>query len=192
MDQLKKSVFEVSRLLGSVIENKLGDRAKLEDQFRATVESVLGRATGRVKLRFKKLENFKGDLPAYQTAGAAGLDVRACLDEALTLAPGHRALVPTGLALEIPAGYEVQVRPRSGLAAKKGLGLVNSPGTIDSDYRGELKIIVINLGQESITIADEERVAQLVVSPVVQAQIEEAHELGDTPRGGGGFGSTGV
>jgi len=192
MDSFKRSVTELARLVGGVVESKLGVRAKIEEQLRATVETLLARATGRVKLRFKKLENFRGELPAYQTAGAAGLDVRARLDETLTLAPGARALIPTGLALEIPPGFEVQVRPRSGMAIKKGLGLVNSPGTIDSDYRGELKIIVINLGQEPIAIVDEERIAQLVVSPVIQAQIEEVGDLGQTERGAGGFGSTGV
>ena len=192
LDALKRSVTDLARMVGAAVESKMGERAKLEDQVRATLETLVARATGRVKLRFKKLENFRGELPAYQSAGAAGLDVRARLEESLTLAPGARALIPTGLAVEIPAGFEVQVRPRSGMAIKKGLGLVNSPGTIDSDYRGELKIIVINLGQETIAIVDEERIAQLVVSPVIQAQIEEVSELGETGRGGGGFGSTGA
>ena len=196
INQFKKSVGEIAKMLGTVAQSvaadKLGQTAALEEHVRLIVESFVARATGRCKLRFKRLDHFRGDLPAYQTAGASGLDVRACLDESITLAPGQRGLVPTGLALEIPIGFEVQVRPRSGLAIKKGLGLVNSPGTVDADYRGELKVIVINLGQETIEITDQERVAQLVVCPVVQAQIEEADELSDTARGAGGFGSTGA
>mgnify|MGYP000501250490 CR=1 FL=1 len=136
-------------------------------------------------------------LPAYETAGAAGMDLRANFDaarraEGLTLAPGARALVPTGLALAIPAGYEAQVRPRSGLALKHGLMLVNAPGTIDADYRGELKVILINHGNEDFTINRGDRIGQMVIAPVWQARFEEVAELDDTERGAGGFGSTGV
>ena len=135
-------------------------------------------------------------LPRYETPGSAGADVRANLPEAaraagLTLAPGARAIVPSGLRVEIPEGYEIQVRPRSGLAAKHGVTLVNTPGTIDSDYRGPLGILMINLGAEPFTVAHGDRIAQLVVAPVVQAGFTGADALTDTARGAGGFGSTG-
>ncbi|NOC84816.1 dUTP diphosphatase [Ruegeria sp. HKCCD6228] len=132
-------------------------------------------------------------LPSYETSGAAGADVRANLPGGapITLDPGQRALVPTGLRIEIPQGYEVQVRPRSGLALKHGITLPNTPGTIDSDYRGPLGVIVMNAGQERFEIAHGDRIAQLVVAPVVQATFELAQALGETDRGAGGFGSTG-
>lgn len=132
-------------------------------------------------------------LPSYETTGAAGADVRANLPDGapITLAAGQRALVPTGLRIEIPNGYEVQVRPRSGLALKHGITLPNTPGTIDSDYRGPLGVILLNAGQESFEIAHGERIAQLVVAPVVQAAFEPVEVLSDTDRGAGGFGSTG-
>ncbi|WIY26419.1 dUTP diphosphatase [Parasedimentitalea psychrophila] len=132
-------------------------------------------------------------LPAYETPGAAGADLRANLPDrgAVVLLPGARALVPTGLRLEIPQGYEVQIRPRSGLALKHGITLPNAPGTIDSDYRGPLGVIVLNAGQQAFEIAHGDRIAQLVVAPVLQASFELADELSDTARGGGGFGSTG-
>jgi dUTP pyrophosphatase len=129
------------------------------------------------------------DLPRYETEGAAGLDLRA--DEPFALAPGERRVVPTGLALEIPAGHEGQVRARSGLAARHGVALVNAPGTIDADYRGEVKVILVNLGQEPVAFARGDRIAQLVVAPVTRAQVVLADDLSDTERGGGGFGSTG-
>lgn len=144
-----------------------------------------------VPVKLKKLENFKGELPQYQSPGASGFDVRAQLSETITLKPGERALVPTGLAFEIPLGYEIQARPRSGLAAKNGISVLNTPGTIDADYRGEVKIILVNLGQEPVAIADQERCAQLVIAPVYQAQFEVVSELSSTDRGAGGFGSTG-
>lgn len=131
-------------------------------------------------------------LPAYATAGAAGLDVVAAVAEPVTLAPGERRLIPTGLAIALPAGYEAQVRPRSGLALKHGIALVNSPGTIDEDYRGEVGIILINLGSDSFTINRGDRIAQIVVAPVTRALLAEVDELPDTARGAGGFGSTGV
>lgn len=145
-----------------------------------------------VSVKILKRENFKGDLPRYESTHASGFDVRAQLDKPMLLKPGERALVPTGLSFEIPAGFEIQARPRSGLAIKKGISLVNTPGTIDADYRGEVKIIVINLGQEPVEIADQERIAQLVICPVYQAQFEVVGALTDTSRGGGGFGSTGL
>lgn len=145
-----------------------------------------------VPVKIKKLAHYKGELPAYQSKGASGFDVRAQLDSGLVLKPGERTLIPTALSFEIPLGFEIQARPRSGLAIKQGLSLVNTPGTIDADYRGEVKIIVINLGSENIEIKDQDRIAQLVIAPVLQAQFEVVSELSDTLRGAGGFGSTGV
>lgn len=133
------------------------------------------------------------ELPAYETAGAAGMDLRAAVgvDQPLTLAPGKRALVPTGFVFEIPHGYEGQIRPRSGLAFKNGITCLNTPGTVDSDYRGEVKVILINLGQESFEVRRGERIAQLVPAPVLRADFVEASELSGTERGASGFGSTG-
>lgn len=145
----------------------------------------------KINVKIKTLENFKGDLPAYQSLGASGIDVRAQLKEPVTLKFGERAMIPTGLSFEIPFGFEIQARPRSGWAAKAGLTVLNTPGTIDADYRGEVKIIIINLGQEPVQINDQERVAQLVLAPVYQAQFEVVSSLSDTDRGAGGFGSTG-
>lgn len=132
-------------------------------------------------------------LPSYETAGAAGADLRANLPDrgCLVLQPGARNLVPTGLRIEIPAGYEVQIRPRSGLALKHGITLPNTPGTIDSDYRGPLGVILMNAGQEPFQIAHGDRIAQMVVAPVLQARFEVADALSGTERGDGGFGSTG-
>jgi dUTP pyrophosphatase len=132
-------------------------------------------------------------LPSYATAGAAGADLRANLPDRgeMVLEPGARALVPTGLRIEIPEGFEVQIRPRSGLALKHGIMLPNAPGTIDSDYRGPLGVIVINAGEAAFTIAHGDRIAQMVVAPVVRASFDLADGLGDTARGAGGFGSTG-
>lgn len=129
------------------------------------------------------------DLPRYETAGAAGMDLRA--DEPFALAPGERRLVPTGLALELPPGYEGQVRPRSGLAIRHGIALVNAPGTIDSDYRGEVQVVLVNLGQAPVTFARGDRIAQLVIAPVTRATLEVVDGLTATDRGAGGFGSTG-
>ena len=140
------------------------------------------------------LPHFAGlDLPAYETAGSAGMDVRAAVPdhEPMVLAPGQRAMVPTGLSVAIPEGYEIQVRPRSGLAAKHGLTCLNTPGTIDSDYRGEIKVILINLGAEPFTIQRGERIAQLVLAPVTRLAWSHVETLGETARGAGGFGSTG-
>lgn len=146
----------------------------------------------KIPLKIKRLAHFKGELPRYETAHASGLDVRAALSEPMVLRPMERALVPTGISMEIMPGFEVQMRPRSGLAAKQGLTLLNTPGTIDADYRGEVKVIVINLGHEAIEIKDQDRIAQMVLCPVVQADLVLVEELGDTARGAGGFGSTGV
>ena len=132
-----------------------------------------------------------GELPKYETEGAAGMDLRALLETPVILAPGKRALIPTGLRIELPEGYEAQVRARSGLAAKHGIGLVNGIGTIDSDYRGEVLICLINWGDEPFTINDGDRVAQLVIAKYVGARIERAEELTDSRRGEKGFGHTG-
>ena len=146
--------------------------------------------TDPVGVRLKRLPHGHGlDLPAYATPGAAGMDVVAA--EAVELAPGARHAVATGFALAIPEGYEIQVRPRSGLALKHGIGVPNAPGTIDSDYRGELKIILVNHGAESFAVARGDRIAQLVLAPVVRAGWEEVAEVDPTARGEGGFGSTG-
>jgi len=145
----------------------------------------------KVKLKIKKLTHYKGELPAYQSPLASGFDVRAQLDKPVMLEPGDRAMIATGLSFEISPGYEIQARPRSGLAAKHGISVVNTPGTIDADYRGEVKIILINLGLEPFEIKDQERIAQLVLAPVVQAHFEISEELSETQRGAGGFGSTG-
>ena len=145
-----------------------------------------------VPIRVVRLPHAGGlELPAYASAGAAGMDVLAALDAPIQLMPGKRAAVPTGLSLAIPAGYEVQVRPRSGLALKQGLTVANAPGTIDSDYRGELKVLLINLGDRPVEIQRGMRIAQLVVAPVVQGVWNEVDSLDDTVRGSGGFGSTG-
>lgn len=129
------------------------------------------------------------EFPRYETPGSAGLDLRA--DEPFTLAAGERRLVPTGLAVEIPAGHEGQVRARSGLAVRHGVALVNAPGTIDSDYRGEVKVILVNLGQDAVSFARGDRIAQLVIAPFVRVDVELVEDLSGSHRGSGGFGSTG-
>lgn len=131
-------------------------------------------------------------IPEYQTSGAAGADLRACLDSPIQISPGDRRLVPTGLRVEIPAGYEAQVRPRSGLAYKNGITVLNSPGTIDSDYRGEIGVVLYNAGKETFEVRHGDRIAQLVIAPVCRATFEMHDLLGDTGRGGGGYGSTGT
>ena len=141
------------------------------------------------KLSVKRLRD-DAIVPAYMSEGAAGLDLAAALDSPVLLRPGERALVPTGLAVAIPVGHEGQVRPRSGLAARHGVTCLNTPGTIDSDYRGEVKVILVNLGQEPYTVRSGDRIAQLVIAPVARVEIVEG-DLDDTRRGDGGFGSTG-
>jgi len=146
-------------------------------------------------LLVRRLPHGEGlELPAYETAGSAGMDLRAAVDEdkPVELAPGDRFAVPTGLAMEIPQGFEGQVRPRSGLALKSGITCLNTPGTIDSDYRGEVKVILANLGTETFTVTRGMRIAQLVIAPVVQARIVMQDSLSETSRGDGGFGSTGT
>lgn len=152
------------------------------------------RKTAGIRVRVVRLEHALNlPLPAYQSKGAAGLDLVAAIDtqHPLTLAPGARALVPTGLILELPAGYEAQVRPRSGLALNYGITVLNSPGTIDSDYRGEVSVVLANLGYAPFEIRRGERIAQLVITPVARANLVEVSKVSDTARGEGGFGSTG-
>ncbi len=142
---------------------------------------------------FKKLPHAEDlALPSYESDYAAGMDIRAALREPVTLEPGTRQLIPTGLQMAIPKGYEAQIRPRSGLAYRNGITMLNTPGTIDADYRGEVKVLAVNLGEEAFVIEHGDRIAQMVIAPVTQATIEEAESLAATERGAGGFGSTGV
>ncbi len=146
-------------------------------------------------LKLIRLPNGEGiELPSYETTGAAGMDLRAAVEagETMTLRPGERALVPTGFIFEVPFGYEAQIRPRSGLAIKNGITCLNSPGTVDSDYRGEVKVILANLGQADFIIERGMRIAQMVIAPVTQVTVTEVSEFTETTRGAGGFGSTGV
>lgn len=148
-----------------------------------------------VKVGIRQLDHAKGlPLPSYATAGAAGLDLSAAIgeNEKITLKPGKRTLVPTGLQIHLPDGFEAQIRPRSGLALKNGIGLVNAPGTIDADYRGEIGVILVNLGEEDFEITRGLRIAQMVIAPVARADLVAVDAVGATERGAGGFGSTGV
>ena len=146
-----------------------------------------------VALAFRALPHFgELPLPAYATTGAAGMDIVAAVTEDLVLAPGGRSAVPTGLSMAVPAGHEVQVRPRSGLALRHGVTVANAPGTIDSDYRGEVKILLVNLGDAEFTVGRGMRIAQIVLAPVTRADPKLVEELDDTARGSGGFGSTGL
>jgi len=146
-----------------------------------------------MKIYFKRLrKDLCAPLPQYMTPGASGMDLFACLEKEVTLEPGERKIIPTGIAVAIPEGYEGQVRPRSGLAIQNGIGLVNGPGTIDSDYRGEIGILLINFGKEPYTIRHGERIAQMVISEVRRATLEEVDDLPATQRQGGGFGHTGL
>lgn len=150
-------------------------------------------AKEKIKVYFQRVE--AGDhieLPSYETPGSAGMDLRAANPEPLQIKPGKRYLIPTGFKMVLPEGYEAQIRPRSGLAYKNGITMLNSPGTIDSDYRGEIKVLAINHGEEPFTIKYGDRIAQMVIAPVNQVSVEEIQEIPDTQRGTGGFGSTGV
>ncbi len=142
-------------------------------------------------MKVKIVNHSKHALPEYQTPLSAGLDIRANLDESVTLRPLERAMIPTGLFVELPEGCEMQIRPRSGLAAKHGITVLNSPGTIDADYRGEIKVILVNLSNEPFTIESGERIAQMIVARYEQIEWQPVEELGATERGAGGFGSTG-
>ena len=143
-----------------------------------------------VKVLFKKL-NHKAKLPKYKTDGSSGMDLMACIDEKIIISPQESKLIPTGIAIAIPKDTEIQIRPRSGLAAKSNISVLNTPGTIDSDYRGELKIILFNHSKDKFTVNDGERIAQMVLMPVLKVEFEETNELPETIRGSGGFGSTG-
>jgi len=142
-------------------------------------------------MKIRIVNNSKHQLPAYETIASAGMDLRANLEKELKLQPMERVLVPTGLFIELPVGYEAQVRPRSGLAYKKGVGVVNSPGTIDADYRGEIKVILINMSDDELVLTDGERIAQMIIAKHERADWEEVKNLSETERGAGGFGSTG-
>ncbi len=144
------------------------------------------------KINIKVVANEGAKLPLYKTSGAAGADICALLKEPLVIESGKSAMVPTGLFFEIPEGYEVQIRPRSGLAAKNGVTVLNTPGTIDSDYRGEINVILINLGDKPFTVNNGDRIAQMLLAPVIQADFSIVTSLEETERGAGGFGSTGV
>jgi len=144
-----------------------------------------------IELRVLRVGNLSTPLPAYQSADAAGLDLHAAVEAPVTIAPGARALIPTGIALAIPRGFEGQVRPRSGLALRHGVTVLNSPGTIDADYRGEVKVVLINLGDEPFTVNAGDRIAQLVLAKVERAELVVVTELDSTERGAGGYGSTG-
>ena len=143
------------------------------------------------KILIKKLSS-SVSIPKYETSGSSGMDIAAHIENNIIINPGEKFLVSTGFSIAIPKGYEVQIRPRSGLAAKRSITVLNTPGTIDVDYRGEIKVILINLGKEKFIVKNGERIAQMVVCPVVQANLEEVEDLPDTERGSGGFGSTGT
>ena len=143
-----------------------------------------------VKVFIKKL-NSSAQLPSYKTSGASGMDLMACIEKTINLEPGKSCLVPTGLSVAFPKEYEIQIRPRSGLAAKNNISVLNTPGTIDSDYRGELKIILFNHSKVNFTINNNDRVAQMVLTPIIKMELEESNKLPDSKRGEGGFGSTG-
>ena len=143
------------------------------------------------KIQIKKLFN-EVLTPKYETPGSSGMDIAAHIERDVVINSGDKALIPTGFSLSIPQGHEIQIRPRSGLAAKRGITVLNTPGTIDADYRGEIKVILINLGKDKFTVKKGDRIAQMVVCPVVQVQLEDVQELSLTNRGVGGFGSTGA
>ena len=143
-----------------------------------------------IKVLVKKL-NLKAELPKYKTEGSSGMDLMALIENPITIKPQNSALIPTGLSIAIPEDTEVQIRPRSGLAAKSSISILNTPGTIDSDYRGEIKIILFNHGKEEFTVNNNDRIAQMILMPVLKAEFEEVEELPKTIRGSGGFGSTG-
>lgn len=203
MEKWQEKVKEMTGKLesvSSVVEGLIGSALKDKDQIFAKWLQVIEKAVteisrkahlGPITIKVHKLPHFKGDLPKYETEGASGMDIRAQVSQNLKIGPGERFLVPTGISVEIPTGYEIQIRPRSGLAIKKGITLLNTPGTIDSDYRGEIMIILANMGQEIFEIHDQDRIAQMVLCPVVKAELVE-QELSETDRGEGGFGSTGA
>jgi dUTP pyrophosphatase len=199
--QFKRTLLDFVKTIESAVEKKLGDRSQLEEQVRqfargvekTVSEAVWNRrsALDTTVIKVRRLEHFKGDLPRYETSLSSGFDIRAQLSSPMKINPGDRVMIPTGLSFEIPPGLEIQVRARSGLAIRSGIGVVNAPGTIDADYRGEVKVILINWGNEPVTIQDQDRIAQFVVCPVIQAELLDVEDLNETERGMGGFGSTG-
>ena len=146
----------------------------------------------KIELKITKADNYDLSLPAYETEGSSGMDIRAWIENDIILGPGDIKLVPTGISISVPPGYEAQIRPRSGLALKHGIGLVNSPGTIDSDYRGEIGIIMVNFGKDPFTIRRGDRIAQMVIAKIYHARILEVNGLDSTTRGDGGFGHSGI
>lgn len=199
LQNLSEKVGQISQVLGQ----KINEMGPLDEQLKGLVgliEEIVKKQVQKANVhtlksypvKIKLLPHFSGNLPSYESDWASGFDVRAQISQQQVLNPGERSLIATGLAFEIPSGFELQARPRSGLAIKQGVSLVNTPGTIDADYRGEVKIIVINLGQEAVTIQPGDRIAQLVLCPIYHAEFELVEELGDTKRGEGGFGHTGV
>lgn len=185
----KEQRDENLKKLATAFETFLRDNPIRQSIHRATGDSE---QTKTMTLQVKKWDHYEGEMPRYQSRLASGFDVRAQVREEIVLQPGQRVLVPTGLSFAIPEGYELQARPRSGLAIRDGISLVNTPGTIDADYRGEVKIILINLGDKEVVIKDQDRIAQLVLCPVTQAKWEVVETLTETERGNNGFGSTGV
>ena len=199
MKHFSDRVEAVAGAFERFVEQNFIEKDQLDTQLKAffqnaekfVKDSWSARLGTKQNVKVKRWEHFKGELPSYQSEMASGFDVRAQLDQPISLSPGQRALVPTGLSFEIPQGLELQVRPRSGWAIREGIGLVNAPGTVDADYRGEVKVILINWGQQTVTVEDQDRIAQLVLCPVLQADLQEAGQLSSTERGEGGFGSTG-
>lgn len=170
---------------------EVGRRKVMADNRPGKLESH--RAVGAVEVLVERLPEADDlPLPTYATSGSSGMDLTAAVTGDLTLMPGERTLIPTGLRIAVPEGYEAQIRPRSGLALKYGIGLVNSPGTIDSDYRGPVQVIIINMGNEAVVIQRGDRIAQMVICPVARASLVEVDSLPDTSRGDGGFGHTGT
>ena len=145
-----------------------------------------------MKIKIQKLSNAFKKLPAYKTPGSVGMDIHAAISDPIKILPNRRALVPSGMIAEIPIGYEIQIRPRSGLALKYGITVLNTPGTIDSDYRGEIGVILINHGEEKFIVNPEDRIAQMIISKVIKVELEEVNSLSNTQRGKEGFGSTGI
>ena len=200
-NQLTSKIRFVAGAVEKFVEHNLIEKEQRDENLKKLALAFEGlkrsstsseeKQTSGPQLRVKKLSHFKGELPKYQSAGASGMDVRAQLDDDLTIPAGARALVPTGLSMAIPVGYEIQARPRSGFAIREGMTLLNTPGTIDADYRGEIKIILVNLGDQDVIVKDQDRIAQLCICPVIQPEVLEVEELDDTDRGAGGFGSTG-
>ncbi len=179
---------QFSKVVSEQIKSQLEG---LEQRLMVYLDERLEQQQRKIAIKVRKLDGFVGELPSYQTEGASGFDLTAQISETLNLGPGERFAVPTGLIFEVPFGYELQIRPRSGRALKEGLGVPNSPGTIDSDYRGEVKVILINHSNEVITIKPQERMAQAVLCAVFLADLQVADQLSETQRDRGGFGHSG-